>query len=35
MVEGGVLSQETRELNIEALPGDLPDVIVHECPAWR
>ncbi len=28
--EGGVLSQETRELNIEALPGDLPDVIVHD-----
>ena len=25
--EGGVLSQETRELNIEALPGDIPDVI--------
>lgn len=25
--EGGVLSQETRELNVEALPGDLPDVI--------
>src|SRR4051794_10106081 len=25
--EGGVLSQETRELNIEALPGDTPDVI--------
>jgi large subunit ribosomal protein L25 len=30
VVEGGVLSQETRELNIEALPGDLPDVIVHD-----
>src|SRR3954453_18100218 len=25
VVEGGVLSQETRELNIEALPGDIPD----------
>src|SRR3954451_14057083 len=25
--EGGVLTQETRELNIEALPGDIPDVI--------
>jgi large subunit ribosomal protein L25 len=25
--EGGVLSQETRELNIEALPGDIPDSI--------
>src|SRR4051794_12360845 len=28
--EGGVLSQETRELNIEALPGDIPDVIQHD-----
>ena len=27
ITEGGVLSQETRELNVEALPGDLPDVI--------
>jgi large subunit ribosomal protein L25 len=27
-VEGGVLNQETRELNIEALPGDIPDAIV-------
>jgi large subunit ribosomal protein L25 len=27
VAEGGVLSQETRELNVEALPGDLPDVI--------
>src|SRR3954454_6131392 len=25
--EGGVLSQETRELTVEALPGDLPDSI--------
>jgi large subunit ribosomal protein L25 len=25
--EGGVLSQETRELNVEALPGDIPDTI--------
>jgi large subunit ribosomal protein L25 len=25
--EGGVFSQETRELNIEALPGDIPDSI--------
>lgn len=30
VTEGGVLSQDTRELNIEALPGDLPDVIVHD-----
>src|SRR3954466_3534006 len=28
--EGGVLSQETRELNIEALPGNIPDSIVHD-----
>src|SRR6201999_1732950 len=30
VVEGGVLTQETRELNIEALPGDIPDVIQHD-----
>jgi large subunit ribosomal protein L25 len=30
VVEGGVLAQETRELNIEALPGDIPDSIVHD-----
>jgi large subunit ribosomal protein L25 len=30
IVEGGVLSQETRELNVEALPGDIPDVIEHD-----
>jgi large subunit ribosomal protein L25 len=30
VVEGGVLSQETREVNIEALPGDIPDTIVHD-----
>ena len=30
VVEGGVLSQETRELNIEALPGDIPDHITHD-----
>ena len=30
VVEGGVLSQETRELNIEALPGDIPDSIRHD-----
>src|SRR3954452_23487954 len=30
VTEGGVLSQETRELNIEALPGDIPDVIQHD-----
>jgi large subunit ribosomal protein L25 len=30
VVEGGVLNQEVRELNIEALPGDIPDVITHD-----
>jgi large subunit ribosomal protein L25 len=30
IVEGGVLSQETREINIEALPGDIPDTIEHD-----
>jgi large subunit ribosomal protein L25 len=30
VVEGGVLTQETRELNIEALPGDIPDVVQHD-----
>jgi large subunit ribosomal protein L25 len=28
--EGGVLTQELRELNIEALPGEIPDVITHD-----
>jgi large subunit ribosomal protein L25 len=28
--EGGVLEQVTRELNIDALPGDIPDVIQHD-----
>jgi large subunit ribosomal protein L25 len=28
--QGGVLTQETRELSIEALPGDIPDVIQHD-----
>jgi large subunit ribosomal protein L25 len=28
--EGGVLSQETREVNVMALPDDLPDVIQHD-----
>lgn len=27
VVEGGVLEQQTRELNIEALPGDIPERI--------
>ncbi len=30
VVEGGVLSQETREVHIEALPGDIPDAISHD-----
>ncbi len=30
VVEGGVLNQEARELNIEALPGDIPDSIVFD-----
>lgn len=29
-VEGGVLNQETRELNIEALPADIPDSITFD-----
>jgi large subunit ribosomal protein L25 len=35
VVEGGVLSQETREVNIEALPGDIPDAIVHDVSAME
>jgi large subunit ribosomal protein L25 len=31
--EGGVLAQELRELTIEALPGDIPDVITHDVSA--
>jgi large subunit ribosomal protein L25 len=30
VVEGGIFNQELRELNIEALPGDIPDSIVHD-----
>src|SRR4051812_29502976 len=30
VINGGVLSQETREVNIEALPGDIPDVNQHD-----
>jgi large subunit ribosomal protein L25 len=30
VVEGGVFNQELRELNIEALPGDIPDSILHD-----
>ncbi|MEA2321102.1 MAG: large subunit ribosomal protein [Solirubrobacteraceae bacterium] len=28
--EGGVLEQVTREVNIEALPGDIPEVVAHD-----
>jgi large subunit ribosomal protein L25 len=28
--EGGVLEQTTRELTVEALPGDIPDTITHD-----
>jgi large subunit ribosomal protein L25 len=28
--EGGVLEQQTRELNVEALPGDIPESIEHD-----
>jgi large subunit ribosomal protein L25 len=28
--DGGVLSQETREVNIEALPGDIPESIEYD-----
>jgi large subunit ribosomal protein L25 len=30
VVEGGVFNQELRELSIEALPGDIPDSVVHD-----
>jgi large subunit ribosomal protein L25 len=30
IIEGGVLEQVTRELNIEALPGDIPESIQHD-----
>jgi large subunit ribosomal protein L25 len=29
-VEGGVFNQEARELNVEALPGDIPDSIQYD-----
>ena len=32
---GGVLSQETREVNIEALPGDIPDTITHDVSSMQ
>jgi large subunit ribosomal protein L25 len=30
VTEGGIFNQELREVNIEALPGDIPDTIVHD-----
>jgi len=30
VAEGGVLSQETRELTVEALPADIPDVLTFD-----
>lgn len=33
VVAGGVLAQEVREINIEALPGDIPDSVVHDVSA--
>jgi large subunit ribosomal protein L25 len=30
VTEGGIFNQELREVNIEALPGDIPDSIVHD-----
>ena len=33
--EGGVLEQVTRELNIEALPGDIPETIQHDVSAMQ
>lgn len=30
VIQGGVLDQVTHELNVEALPGDIPGAIVHD-----
>jgi large subunit ribosomal protein L25 len=30
VVEGGIFNQELREVNIEALPGDIPDSVTHD-----
>jgi large subunit ribosomal protein L25 len=30
VTEGGIFNQELREVNIEALPGDIPDSIPHD-----
>jgi large subunit ribosomal protein L25 len=33
VTEGGIFNQELREVNIEALPGDIPDTIEHNVSA--
>jgi large subunit ribosomal protein L25 len=33
VTEGGIFNQELREVNIEALPGDIPDTIQHDVSA--
>jgi large subunit ribosomal protein L25 len=33
VIEGGVLEQVTREVTIEALPGDIPDSLQHDASA--
>ena len=30
VTEGGIFNQELREINIEALPGDIPEAITHD-----
>jgi large subunit ribosomal protein L25 len=35
VVDGGVLEHVTRELNIEALPNDIPDAITHDVSAMQ
>jgi large subunit ribosomal protein L25 len=35
VIEGGVLNQETRELNISALPGDIPDSVTFVVSAMQ
>jgi large subunit ribosomal protein L25 len=35
VIDGGVLEHVTRELNIEALPNDIPDAITHDVSAMQ
>ena len=35
VTEGGVLSQEYREATVEALPGDIPDVLTHDVSSMQ